>query len=354
MKIQSILAAAVYSTFLAACGGGGGGDGGGGGTPANVTPVSNAGPAQSVVTGSAVTLDGTASSDADGDPLTYAWTLTTMPTGSTALLSSAALSKPAFTADLGGDYIISLVVNDGKVSSVPKTVTVTAGAPINPLPVGAGTMVQISAAPFSFYKVADTAGVSAVGQNDSCGSFRATDVIEPSGIVVALSSDGTKVYEIDIRGGVCKFMFTTPTPMKAMAAYRGGAVVTLPNAYVSMVGSDGYLHHFDRQGGVVSFLLKGTSGDPAIPNLTRLDGIDYASNGTLYGLVDGVLWNLDSIGTGALFATGVAGSSDIDIAADNTLRFITNGQLWRLNLANNTVSSVIFDGFVASGAIVSR
>ena len=59
----------VSATPVAA---GGGGEGGGGIT-ANAAPVANAGPDQNVNTGSLVTLDGSASSDADFDTLAYVW-----------------------------------------------------------------------------------------------------------------------------------------------------------------------------------------------------------------------------------------------------------------------------------------
>ena len=91
---------------------------------ANAAPVANAGVAQNVVAGSAVTLDGSASSDANSDPLTYAWTLTSKPSGSTAVLSSATSEKPIFTADTAGTYVASLVVNDGKVNSSSVTTSV--------------------------------------------------------------------------------------------------------------------------------------------------------------------------------------------------------------------------------------
>ena len=45
----------------------------------NSAPVANAGPDQAVSVGQAVGLDGSASSDVDGDPLTFSWALTSAP-----------------------------------------------------------------------------------------------------------------------------------------------------------------------------------------------------------------------------------------------------------------------------------
>ena len=94
---------------------------------ANTAPVANAGTTQTVAVAAVVTLDGTASTDPNSDTLTYKWVMTTRPTGSTAALSSASASKPTFTADVAGIYVITLVVNDGKVdSSNTSTVAVRA------------------------------------------------------------------------------------------------------------------------------------------------------------------------------------------------------------------------------------
>ena len=82
-----------------------------------------------MVTGSAVTLDGSTSSDANGDPLAYAWTLTSKPAGSAAALAGGTSARPTFTADAAGTYVASLVVNDGKVSSTSAAVVVNASAP---------------------------------------------------------------------------------------------------------------------------------------------------------------------------------------------------------------------------------
>ena len=108
-------------------------------------PVANAGPAQSVVVGAVVTLDGRASSDANGDSLTYSWSFTSKPAGSAATLSSATVVKPTFTADVAGSYVLSLTVNDGKTSSAPATVTVTASVSVSNTPpiANAGTAQSV-------------------------------------------------------------------------------------------------------------------------------------------------------------------------------------------------------------------
>lgn len=127
----------------------GGGSSGGSTTPpvvaTNTAPVAKAGATQSVVTGATITLDGTTSTDADGDNLTYNWVLTSSPAGSTATLSSSTVAKPTFVANVAGSYVATLVVNDGKISSAAATVTVVA-AVANAAPVAnAGTTQSVIA-----------------------------------------------------------------------------------------------------------------------------------------------------------------------------------------------------------------
>jgi hypothetical protein len=121
--IKNTFASILVAVFLSACGGGGGAVAQLNG---NEAPIASAGQLQNVVTGTLVTLDGSASSDANGDALTYAWSLTSKPAVSTAALSSPTTVKPTFTSDVAGTYVASLVVNDVKVNSAATTVTVTA------------------------------------------------------------------------------------------------------------------------------------------------------------------------------------------------------------------------------------
>ena len=98
-------------------------------TKANAMPLANAGAAQAVAIDALVALDGSTSSDANGDTLTFAWVLTSKPANSKATLSSLTAQRPTFIADVEGTYVATLVVNDGKVVSAPSTVAVTATAP---------------------------------------------------------------------------------------------------------------------------------------------------------------------------------------------------------------------------------
>jgi hypothetical protein len=101
-------------------------------TTTNTAPVANAGPDQTVSVGAVVQLNGSASTDANGDPLTYQWTLTTRPAGSTAVLSSTTAVNPTFTADRPGNYVAQLVVHDGTVASAADTVQITTGDVLAP------------------------------------------------------------------------------------------------------------------------------------------------------------------------------------------------------------------------------
>ena len=92
----------------------------------NSKPVADAGPAQQVTQLDVVHLDGSHSSDADHDPLTYRWSLLKKPDGSAAEISPADGVNPSFIADLPGDYVVQLIVNDGTVDSDPATTTVVA------------------------------------------------------------------------------------------------------------------------------------------------------------------------------------------------------------------------------------
>jgi 6-phosphogluconolactonase (cycloisomerase 2 family) len=91
----------------------------------NPPPIANAGPDQTVLVKQTVTLDGSASSDPDGDPLTFQWSFTSIPIGSRATLSAPTATRPTFMVDLPGSYVVQLIVNDGTANSASDSVTIT-------------------------------------------------------------------------------------------------------------------------------------------------------------------------------------------------------------------------------------
>jgi hypothetical protein len=92
----------------------------------NTKPVANAGANQTIGTGETATLDGSGSTDADSDPLTYRWSFVSLPSGSSAALAGATTVNPTFVPDVAGNYVVELIVNDGTVDSDPVQVRVTA------------------------------------------------------------------------------------------------------------------------------------------------------------------------------------------------------------------------------------
>ncbi len=90
----------------------------------NIAPTANAGPDQTVLQGTLVTLNGTGSSNGGDGPaaLTYNWT---QVSGPAATLSSSTAPSPTFTPSANGTYVFQLVVYDGAAYSAADTVTIT-------------------------------------------------------------------------------------------------------------------------------------------------------------------------------------------------------------------------------------
>lgn len=101
----------------------------------NLAPTAAAGTNQTVTGGSPVTLDGSASTDPEGSPLTYAWT---QVSGAPVALSSPFVPTPAFAAPAATNavqtLVFQLVVHDGVLSSAPASVTITVAAQTPPPP----------------------------------------------------------------------------------------------------------------------------------------------------------------------------------------------------------------------------
>ena len=94
-------------------------------------PVANAGPNQTAVVGSMVTLNGSGSTNPSGvGTLTYSWAFTFRPAGTSAILMNPTSVMPSFVTDVVDTYVITLTVSNGVASdSASVTVSTTAAPP---------------------------------------------------------------------------------------------------------------------------------------------------------------------------------------------------------------------------------
>jgi hypothetical protein len=228
-------------------------------TVENHRPIANAGSDQKHVTGSLIRLNGSGSSDADGDPLTYLWVFTTKPAGSSATLSNAAIVNPTFTADVKGTYSLSLTVSDGLLTSVADIISITisnnqppvakAGADQNII---TGTLVKLD-------------GTKSTDPEEDALTYTWTLVSKPAGSTAVLSSSsaskpsiqpdraGNYVVRLVVSDGINS---SAPDELTIIAvdnqppvAIAGADQTINAGLQVTLDGSDSY----DPEGGAIAF-----------------------------------------------------------------------------------------------------
>jgi hypothetical protein len=183
-------------------------------TTANTAPVANAGPSQRVSVGALVQLDGSGSTDVNGNPLTYLWSLNTSGApGSTATLSNPNSVKPTFTLDVPGIYVAQLIVNDGVLNSSPSTVTITSNTVQPPTANAGNNQVVVPGA---------TVTLNGLGSTDAQGlplTYAWSLMTKPAGSTAVLSATnvptptfvadrpGTYIAQLTVFDGI---LYSTP------------------------------------------------------------------------------------------------------------------------------------------------
>ena len=180
----------------------------------NPAPVANAGPDQASYPTALVTLDGSASTDADGDLLTYSWALTS---GSGVTLANPTTAKPTFAAAVNGTYAFTLTVNDGQVTSTDVvTVTVTA----------AGTLAVTNNGTRAVWTAdfrAANAGKSVQLQKQTIVTKQTSEVTAASWVTVANATSNST--------GIATF--TIADPLEVSHSYRAVINPTSPSPQVT-------------------------------------------------------------------------------------------------------------------------
>jgi len=246
----------------------------------NSAPTANAGLAQSVVVGAVVTLDGTGSTDANNDPITYKWSWGTKPTGSSATLSSATTAKPTFTVDIAGTYVVTLIVSDGKQDSAIAATTITASA-ANAAPVAnAGVNQNVTVA-----AVVTLDGTASSDANRDAITYRWALAAKPVSSAAALTSAtsakptfiadlaGVYVASLIVNDGVLDSVVSTTTITAAVAnsapvANAGPNQNVTTNSVVTLSGTGSTDANYDTLTYAWSFASKPSTSTAALSSAT--------------------------------------------------------------------------------------
>jgi len=153
----------------------------------NSAPIAEAGDTQAIISiGTTVQLDGRTSYDPDGDPITYQWTLTQKPEGSTATLSNPSSSMPTFVADKNGSYVATLVVTDSRGKASESDLVTISFDNVKPVADAGGNQAVT---------LGQTVLLKGGGSSDANGDalgYTWHIVSAPAGSTVALVGDTTK------------------------------------------------------------------------------------------------------------------------------------------------------------------
>jgi hypothetical protein len=361
--VVSLFAACCISLTIAGCGGGGSGAATPSGPAQPDTPslVASAGSAQNVAAGAFLILDGSASTASTGTTLSYTWTLTAKPTGSTATLVAPDTVKPVLKTDLAGSYQVSLTVRDATSTSAAATVVVTAGAVAAPPPTS---------------PAANSIALSACSEITASGSYvLRADASTASTTIPCFSIHDTSNVQLDcanhVVSGPIGFNVTNVQNFSVANCKFQGADQSYPEIFRIVDSTDGSVTNS-------AFSVAGATL-PAISTILRaqrivLDGNTYV--GTLQNLSSNAVTisnNRLSTSPGANIVSGIVVTA---WGAHNKIlnNFMDGhwdglrGNRWSLNgaddgvliqdetdlvVANNVIQNVCDTGIEASGLLTS-
>lgn len=255
----------------------------------NTPPVADAGPDIEGNTGSTVTLDGSASSDADEDELTYLWEISTKPEGSNVSINDHTTAVANFIPDEAGTYTITLTVDDGTDSNSDETIVEVEGDPLQTVEVNShinedvvwedifdnpdlpdyyvtrdiDVNARLTINPGVVVHVAEQAVITiesgggtliAEGQEDNKITFTSFDEageINWGGILINSSSSQNVLEHVNIAyAGGENFLYASGWRATSVGISSNGRL-SFNNVSISLSGRDGLF--VDREGNLASF-----------------------------------------------------------------------------------------------------
>ncbi|EGJ51785.1 PKD domain containing protein [Desulfocurvibacter africanus subsp. africanus str. Walvis Bay] len=247
-------------------------------------PVANAGPDQNVAAGASVTLDGSASSDPNGDSLTYSWT----QTGGTpaVTLTGANTKQPTFTAPStshGATLVFRLTVKDITLMTHTDTVTVNVSpAPVSPVAnagpdqnAAAGVTVTLNGSAstdlngdsliYSWTQTGGTPTVTLTGANTAQPYFTAPSVMLNTVLVFSLTvTDPGGLSSTDTVAITVAHVESAPVANAgADQSVAAGATVTLDGSASSDANGDTLTYSWLQTGGTSVSLTGANTARPS-------------------------------------------------------------------------------------------
>lgn len=275
-----------------------------------------------------VTLRGNGSYDPNGGALTYRWSVSARPVGSSAALAQTTQADTSFTPDLDGTYQFQLVVTDSAGRSSTQAVTVYVG---NYPPVAALDRTQISVPAGQPVTASAAASVSQSGR--PLGFQWSVDA-RPSGSTATIASPTSAALSFtpDVAGTYYLTVTVTEGAVSSIAGLTVTAIVPVPGtvqlAYTPLMAayskSLGLATIVSSTPNTLHLVNPATATDTAIALPTAVKGLNLSPDGRLAAVLhEGAVSLIDLPTATLLHSSSTGGSQTEALVSDAGLVYLT-------------------------------